>query len=108
MVTVSNYGELLKKGVHIYEYQPGFIHAKNVVADDEIALCGTINMDYRSFYLHYECAVLMSGSDAVMDIKQDFLDTLEKCEEIQYANWLHRPLRQKFIQSVLRIFSPLL
>lgn len=108
MVTVSNYGELIKKGVHIYEYQPGFIHAKNVVVDDEVALCGTINMDYRSFYLHYECAVLMSQNHAVTDIKQDFLDTLEVCKEISYADWIHRPLRHKFIQAVLRIFSPLL
>lgn len=108
MVTVSNYGDLIKKGVHIYEYQPGFIHAKNVVADDEIALCGTINMDYRSFYLHYECGVLMSRTDAVMDIKQDFINTLDQCEEIHYADWLGRPLRQRFVQAVLRIFSPLL
>ncbi len=108
MVTVSNYGSLIKKGVHIYEYQPGFIHAKNAVVDDEIAVCGTINMDYRSFYLHYEDAVLMSKTPAVMDIKQDFLDTLQVCREIQYAEWLHRPLRQRFIQSLLRVFSPLL
>lgn len=108
MVTVSNYGRLMKKGVHIYEYQPGFIHAKNAVVDDEIAVCGTINMDYRSFYLHYEDAVLMSKTPAVMDIKQDFLDTLESCKEIHYADWIHRPMRQRFMQSVLRIFSPLL
>ncbi len=108
MVTVSNYGNLLKKGVHIYEYQPGFIHAKNVVADDEIAVCGTINMDYRSFFLHYEDAVLMSKTPAVMEIKQDFLNTLGQCREIQYVDWLHRPMRQRFIQSVLRLFSPLL
>ena len=108
MVTVSNYGDLMKKGVRIYEYQPGFIHAKNVVVDDEIALCGTINMDYRSFYLHYECAVLMSRTKAVMDIKQDFLNTLEECTEIEYAKWLQRPLHQRFVQAVLRIFSPLL
>lgn len=108
MVTVSNYGRLMEKGVRVYEYEPGFIHAKNVVVDDEIAVCGTVNIDYRSFYLHYEDAVLMSKTPAVMEIKQDFLDTLESCKEIQYAEWMHRPLRQRFVQSVLRLFSPLL
>ena len=57
MVNVSNYGNLMEAGVHIYEYKPGFIHAKNVISDDECAICGTINTDYRSFYLHYECGV---------------------------------------------------
>lgn len=108
MVTVSNYGRLMEKGVRVYEYEPGFIHAKNVVVDDEIAVCGTVNIDYRSFYLHYEDAVLMSKTPAVMEIKQDFLDTLESCKEIQYAEWMHRPLHQRFVQSVLRLFSPLL
>lgn len=108
MVTVSNYGRLMEKGVRVYEYEPGFIHAKNVVVDDEIAVCGTVNIDYRSFYLHYEDAVLMSKTPAVMEIKQDFFDTLESCKEIQYAEWMHRPLRQRFVQSVLRLFSPLL
>lgn len=108
MVTVSNYGRLMEKGVRVYEYEPGFIHAKNVVVDDEIAVCGTVNIDYRSFYLHYEDAVLMSKTPAVMEIKQDFFDTLKSCKEIQYAEWMHRPLRQRFVQSVLRLFSPLL
>lgn len=108
MVTVSNYGELIKKGVHIYEYQPGFIHAKNVIVDDEIAVCGTVNMDYRSFYLHYEDGVLMCNTDCIAAMKQDFLQTLKECREIQYAEWLHRPMRHRFMQFVLKCFSPLL
>lgn len=108
MVTISNYGYLIKKGVRIYEFQPGFIHAKNVISDDELALCGTINMDYRSFNLHYECGVLMSRSPVIQDMKQDFLSTLEVCNEIHYDKWCARPLWQRFMQAVLRLFSPLL
>ena len=87
MVNVSNYGKLIESGVRIFEYKPGFIHAKNVVSDDECAICGTINTDYRSFYLHYECGVFLSEMGAVYDMKNDFLSTMEKCEEIQLDKW---------------------
>lgn len=108
MVNISNYGKLIEAGVKIYEYTPGFIHAKNVVADDECAICGTINTDYRSFYHHYECGVFMSEMDAVAEIKKDFLDTLEQCEEIQYDKWKKRPYGQKVVQSALKLLSPML
>ena len=68
MVNISNYGRLMENGIKIYEYVPGFIHAKNIITDDECCVCGTINMDYRSFYLHYECGVLMTEVPAVMDM----------------------------------------
>ena len=65
-------------------------------------------MDYRSFYLHYECGVFMSGNNAVMDIKQDITETLKQCEEITYEKWKKRPLSKKIIQNILEIFSPML
>lgn len=108
VVNVSNYGKLMEAGVSVYEYTPGFIHAKNVIADDECAICGTINTDYRSLYLHYECGVFMSEVDAVKDMKADFLRTLEKSEQIDLERWQKRPLWQKFIQTGMRVFSPLL
>jgi len=108
MVTVKNYGVLLKNGVKIYEYVPGFIHAKTVVSDDECAICGSINMDYRSFYLHYECGVFMSDTGAVMDIKNDITETLKVCEEITWDKWRKRPAVQKAVQWVMKIFSPIL
>lgn len=108
MVNVSNYGKLMEAGVHIYEYQPGFIHAKNVIADDECAICGTINTDYRSFYLHYECGAFLSEVDAVMDMKKDFADTLEQCEEMNLERWSKRPIGNKIMQAVLKVLSPLL
>ena len=108
MVNVSNYGRLMEAGVHIYEYTPGFIHAKNVIADDECAICGTINTDYRSFYLHYECGVFLSEMEAVRDMKEDFLSTLEECEEMDLVRWSKRPIGNKFMQAALKVLSPLL
>jgi cardiolipin synthase len=108
MVNISNYGKLMNAGVRVYEYTPGFIHAKNIIADDECAICGTINTDYRSFYLHYECGVFLSEVDAINDMKEDFLRTLDKCQEMDLYTWSKRPVYQKFIQSVLKILSPML
>lgn len=108
MVNVANYGPLLANGVHIYEYMPGFIHSKTVVSDDECALCGTINTDFRSFYLHYECAVFMCESSSVTAIRDDIRETLKNCEEIEYEEWLHRPLLQRMVQWVLKLFAPVL
>ena len=108
MVNVSNYGNLMEAGVHIYEYKPGFIHAKNVISDDECAICGTINTDYRSFYLHYECGVFLSELDAIKDMKEDFLKTLIQCEEMSLEKWVKRPIGNKIMQSALKILSPLL
>ena len=71
-------------------------------------VCGTINMDYRSFYLHYECGVLMTEVPAVMEMKEDFLNTMRVSERVSLDEWRRRPLWQKCIQSILRIFSPLL
>lgn len=108
MVNISNYGRLMENGIRIYEYVPGFIHAKNIISDDECGVCGTINMDYRSFYLHYECGVLMTEVPAVMEMKEDFLNTMRVSERVSLDEWRRRPLWQKCIQSILRIFSPLL
>ena len=108
MATVKNYGKLLAGGVKIYEYLPGFIHSKTVVSDDDCAVCGSINMDYRSFFLHYDCGVFMSDVQAVMDIKTDITETMKKCEEITLDKWKHRPLWQKVVQTGILLFSPIL
>lgn len=106
-LTRSYYPVLLKAGVRIYEYTPGFIHAKSYVCDDEIAVVGTINMDYRSLYLHFECGTYFYRSPVVADVKKDSLKTMEKSREITL-----RDTRQGFFGglfcAVLRVFSPLL
>lgn len=108
MVTISNYGYLMENGVRIYEYSKGFIHAKNVITDDECGICGTVNMDYRSFYLHYECGVVINENPAVLDMKKDFINTMMESEKIDYDKWCNRPFRHKFIQWVLKVLSPML
>ena len=74
-LTRSYYEYLLKSGVRIYEYMPGFMHSKNFVSDDEIDVVGTINLDYRSLYLQFECATLLYKSNAIKDIKEDAVNT---------------------------------
>ena len=79
LLTRAYYQQLIEAGVKIYEYKPGFIHSKTFVADDEMGVVGSINLDYRSLYLHFECGILMYKSKAVLEIKEYFLKTLEVC-----------------------------
>lgn len=107
-LTRAHYEPLVKAGVKVYEYLPGFIHSKTLVCDDQLGMVGTINLDYRSLYLHFECGVWLSGAHSVADIKRDFLETQEKCdqvtlEEVQGQSWAKR-----FYRSLLRVFAPLL
>lgn len=108
LLTRSYYEQLLEAGVKIYEYQPGFLHAKSFVCDDKIAVVGTINMDYRSLYLHFENGVWMYGNQAVMDVKQDYIDTLDYCKKITITFCSGRKLPERMMQSVLRLCAPML
>ena len=81
-LTRSYYPTLLRAGVKIYEYTPGFIHAKSFVCDDKLCVVGTINMDYRSLYLHFECGTLMYNNPEIKQVKKDDLDTMEKCRKV--------------------------
>lgn len=104
--TQSNYSKLIKAGVKIYEYEPGFIHCKNAVSDNTTALISTINLDYRSFVHHFECGVWLYNTKSVFAIKEDFLKTLKNCIEIDRSfkfSWF-----KKFISDLISIFSPLM
>ena len=107
LVTRSYYAPLMKAGVRIYEYTPGFIHSKTFVCDDDYGICGTINLDYRSLFLHHECAVWMYKSSAIADMKASFLETLEKCEELTRESY-RRPWYVRLGQSLLRVLAPLM
>ncbi|WP_317368155.1 cardiolipin synthase [uncultured Tyzzerella sp.] len=107
-VTRSNYQTLIESGVRIYEYTPGFIHAKSFVVDDKYAVIGTINLDYRSLYLHFECGVWIYKSKTILDIKQDYLDTLQKCSIYTLEQCYSVSSIRKLYRSILQIFSPLL
>ncbi len=105
-VTQNSYGELLSAGVKIYEYTPGFIHSKFFVSDDKVATIGTVNMDYRSFFFHFECGVWMSGTETVEDVKEHFLQMLSESNEIKYSQWKKRPFKLKLKQAFLSLFAP--
>ncbi len=107
-VTRSYYDVLIESGVKIYEYTPGFIHAKSYVCDDKYAVVGTINMDYRSLYLHFECGVFMCGSSVVLDIKKDFLDTQNLSQEITLDKCKKVSAVTRFFRTCLSIFAPLM
>ncbi len=106
MVTRSNYEVLMEAGVRIYEYTPGFMHAKNLVSDNS-AVIGSINMDYRSFFLLFENGVFIHQAPVLEEIKKDMLDIFAASEEMNLEEWRNRPRRTKFAQDVLRIFAPL-
>ena len=105
-VSRSNYIPLMKAGVKIFEYMPGFIHSKTFIADDKAAVVGTTNIDNRSFYLHFELSVLFVGSSVVKSVKDDFERTFELSELMTPERVeVHNPIR-RFIRYFLRLFSP--
>lgn len=108
MVTKSNFGELLKSGVKIYEYTPGYIHAKSIISDGDHAIIGSINMDYRSFHLNFENSVWICKAPVLKDIEKDILETFKISREVKLDEWLHNPWYVKCLEVVLRLFSVLL
>jgi cardiolipin synthase len=109
MTTRAHYRQLVSAGVKIYEYVPGFIHSKVFVADEDIAIVGTVNLDYRSLYLHFECGAWMCRTSAVREIREDFLSTLAQCREITMDSPLIRAsFFRRIISAVLRVFAPLM
>ena len=108
LLTQSYYEQLLEAGVRIYEYQPGFLHAKSFVCDDEIAVVGTINLDYRSLYLHFENGVWFYKNKVIQDILDDFNQTLKYCDPVSIDFCKNRNIVVRTFQSILRLFAPLL
>lgn len=107
-ITRSYYAGLVRGGVRVYEYTPGFLHAKQVLCDGKTATVGTINFDFRSLYHHFENGALLYGCSAIGDIERDFADTLAVCREVteKYAGGRNAVLR--VTQCILRLFAPLL
>ena len=102
------YKRQIDNGVKIYEFEKGFIHAKNFVCDDEFVVIGSINLDYRSLYLHFECAVWTFGTPIIKDVKRDFERTLKKSIAIT-PEWIKkRKLITRILQSLLKLFAPLM
>ena len=106
-ITQSNYDYLLEAGVKIYEYEPGFIHAKSIISDDEVGFVGTINFDYRSLVHHFECGVIMYKTKCLTDIKNDITQTISKSIEIKRGQ-IKRSFWARLYCSILNLFSPML
>lgn len=104
----THYRALLDAGVKIYEYAPGFLHSKVFISDDREAVVGTINLDYRSLYHHFECATYMYGVGCIQKIEEDYLQTLEKCREVSYATVKKERLSVKLRGILLKVIAPLL
>lgn len=107
-LTRSSYSFLIKAGVKIYEYQPGFIHAKTVIVDDESCVVGTINFDYRSLVHHFECGCFMVKCSCIEKIKNDFLDTLEQSKMPNKKVYKTKNIFKRIWIGILKFFSPLL
>ena len=107
-VTRAHYSELVKGGVQVYEYTPGFIHSKVFSVDGEYATVGTVNMDYRSLYLHFENGVFMYKADCVAEVERDFRETLKVSQRVTLEDCRETRLPQRVLQSVLRLVAPLM
>ena len=104
----THYAELLEAGVRIYEYTPGFVHAKAFVSDDCKAVVGTINLDYRSLYLHFECAAYLRDMPAVLDVEKDFQATIAQSQEIHIEDLKDIKLSYRLAGWLLKVFAPVM
>lgn len=108
VVAKTYYKELIEGGVQIYEYRPGFVHAKVFVSDDDTATVGTINLDYRSLYLHFECGTFIYNNSEIDRIERDFQHTLTKCHKVTLLEVKNRTILTKVSGQVLRLLAPLM
>lgn len=106
-LTRENYKDIIALGGKVYEYLPGFNHAKNIIIDDKYAFVGTVNIDYRSFFLHFECGTLIMHHEVIKEIKENFEYTLCQSQLITMEMWKQRPYYQRFIAFLLYFVSPL-
>ena len=104
----GHYASLLEAGVEIYEYTPGFVHAKVCVSDDEKGVVGTINLDYRSLYHHFECATYMYKTDCIADLEKDFQETLAKCRKVSKETIKGDKKIYKIMGPIAKFVAPLL
>ena len=105
LVAESYFGELLHHGVKLYRFTPGFIHSKSVMADRQVAFVGSVNMDFRSFQLHFECGSVLYNVPAIADLATDLEDTMARSESVTLESWKRRPWFRKAVGVFLRLFA---
>ena len=104
----THYASLLESGVKIYEYTPGFVHAKVFVSDTREAVVGTINLDYRSLYHHFECATYLYSTDCISEIEKDFQETLTKCRQVNMETVKKEKWKIKMTGYLMKVAAPLM
>lgn len=107
-VTKSYYESFIKDGIEIYEFTPGFMHAKTFVVDDEYGVVGSINLDFRSLYHHYECGVWLYKTESIKSMKDDYLETLKRCHKVTMEECKNTSSIRKVLRLIIRMFAPLL
>lgn len=107
LVSQSYYARLIEAGVKVYEYTPGFIHSKTWVSDDIVSIVGSTNVDYRSYYLNFECNTLITDESFAKDCKKDYMQTLSVCKEITLQQCMDQHLVKRLIGAVCAVFAPL-
>ncbi|MEA4911591.1 MAG: cardiolipin synthase [Oscillospiraceae bacterium] len=107
-VTEYYCAELLEAGIRVYKYTPGFIHAKSMLCDDLLAVVGSINFDFRSLFLHYECATMFYKGDIIGAIRDDYEETFRVCRQIAPDEFKKDPVLKKLIRAGLRLLAPLM
>ena len=108
MLAKTYYNQLLEAGVRIYEYEPGFVHAKVFVSDDMKAVVGTVNLDYRSLYHHFECGLVLYRNSQIAVMEKDIQDTLDKCIEVKVEDYRRLKLTDRALGRIMRIVAPLM
>lgn len=108
IVTKSYYRELINAGVKIYQYTPGFIHTKSIISDDVLGIVGTANFDFRSLYLHFEDSCLLYKNSSLINLRNDFLETVAISKKIEKEDLKKEGIIKKFVLAILKVFSPLM
>ena len=108
MACLSFIDEMVKAGVKVYLYKPGFLHSKLVVSDDALTSIGSANMDFRSFEHNFEINAFVYQKEFALQMKRIFTHDMHHCERLIPSRWLKRPLKQRMAESFMRLFSPLL
>lgn len=100
--------QCLKAGIKVYKYNPGMLHAKSIIIDEDIVIAGSTNFDYRSFENNFECSLIIYDKDVNRRMRDIFFQDLERCTKLSFPTWRKRPLPQRMLESILRLVSPIL
>lgn len=100
--------QCLRAGIKFYIYNPGMIHTKSIIIDDEVVLAGSTNFDYRSFENNFECSLMVYDKEFNRKMRDIFFSDMQQCTKIHFAKWKKRPLLQRTLESILRLVSPIL